>query len=117
MGCPTSGQQLLQVLGDLGVAKALNAAVDLPRSKALDNQRLCRLEWRPAIPSWDASPGLSHRPAAGIPQPQAVVPGAGDDAAAIGAERHRPHPIGVALKRRAELLAAAGIPQAQAVVV
>jgi hypothetical protein len=37
MGCPTSGQQLLQVLGDLGVAKALNAAVDLPRLKALDN--------------------------------------------------------------------------------
>jgi hypothetical protein len=37
MGWLTSGQQLQQVLGDLVVNKTLNAAVDLPRLKAMDN--------------------------------------------------------------------------------
>jgi len=44
MGWLTSGQQLLQVFGDLDVTnKTRNAAVDLPRSKAIYNQSLCEV--------------------------------------------------------------------------
>ena len=51
-----------------------------------------------------------------VPQPHRVVVAAGDDARAVGAERHADHRAGVAGERRAEGLAGGGVPQPHRVV-
>ena len=49
-------------------------------------------------PLGNAATGLSRVPGAGIPQPQGFVMRAEGNAAAIWAERHQVHRIGLALK-------------------
>ena len=47
----------------------------------------------------------------GVPQPHRLVATAGDDALAVGAERHAPHRVRVAGERLADGLAGVGVPQ------
>ena len=60
---------------------------------------------------WPVSGCADRLAGGGVPHPHRLVPAAGGDALAVGAERHAGHPVGVAGERRADRLAGGRVPQ------
>ena len=66
---------------------------------------------------WPVSGCADGLAGGGVPQPHRLVVAAGDDALAVGAERHTEHRVGVAGERLADRLAGVRVPQPHRVVV